>query len=340
MASAITLFTHLKIPLEEIVKATNNFDDVYVIGGGGFGKVYRGQLLVSGKMVNIAARRFDGNHRRQGDVEFWTEITMLSSLKHENIVSLVGFCDENGEKIIINKDEATRGSLSMYLSDPTTLTWIQRLKICVGVARALRCIHNGEGGRSDSVIHRNINSSTVLLDAEFEAKLSGFEYSIKQSVNRMGRVVLSEAVGTKGYMDPSILKTGGVSHKSDIFSFGVVLCEVLCGRKAFIPNHVDNRFLAPLFRVHYENNGSLNHIIHPDLRVQMSRQSLTRFSRVAYSCLENRLHRPEMNEIVIELEKSLELQQQLGNMCSGCRGGDNNSGGDDGNCGVDGGDDI
>nr|XP_043612054.1 uncharacterized protein LOC122583743 [Erigeron canadensis] len=312
MASTVTPFAHLQIPLEEVVKATNNFDDEYIIGEGGFGKVYRGQLLVSGaEIVNIAARRLDPKHHRQGSVEFWTEITVLSSLKHDNIVSMIGFCDENGEKIIINKDEATKGSLSMYLSDPTTLTWIQRLKICVGVARALRCIHNGEGGRSDSVIHRNINSSTVLLDAKFEAKLSGFELSIKQPVNRKDQVVISEAIGTKGYMDPSIKKKGGVSHKSDIYSFGVVLCEILCGRKAFIPDHVDDSFLAPLFISHFEN-GSLNDVIHPDLRPQMSRQSLTWFSREAYSCLnKDRAQRPKMDDIVVAIEKALELENLI-----------------------------
>nr|XP_043612009.1 uncharacterized protein LOC122583696 [Erigeron canadensis] len=306
MTSTIPSLERLQIPLEEVVKATNNFDDNYVIGKGDFGKVYRGQLLVSGEMVNIAARRLDPKRRRQGDVEFWTEISVLSSLKHENIASLIGFCDENGEKIIINKDEATRGSLSMYLSDPTTLTWIQRLKICVGVARALRYIRNSEG-RGYSVIHRNINSFTVLLDDNLDAKLSGFEYSIKQSVDRMDRVVLSDAIAPKGYKDPSILKTGGVSHKSDIYSFGVVLCEMLCGRKAFIPD-AENRFLAILFRIQYEKR-SLNDIILPDLRHQMTQKSLTEISRAAYCCLkENRLQRPKMDDIVIELEKALELE--------------------------------
>nr|XP_043612055.1 putative serine/threonine-protein kinase receptor [Erigeron canadensis] len=308
MASTIiTTLKHLQIPLEEVVKATNNFDEDNVIGGGDFGKVYRGQLSVSGEMVNIAARRLDPKHRG-GGVEFWTEISVLSSLKHENILSLIGFCDENGEKIIINKDEATKGSLSMYLSDPTTLTWIQRLNICVGVARALRYIHNGEG-RGYSVIHRNINSSTILLDDNWEAKLSGFEYSIKQSVTRMDLVVLSEAIGTTGYMDPSIVKTGGVSQKSDIFSFGVVLCEILCGRKAFIPDvGVDDRLLAPLFVSHYDKR-SLNDIMLPD---HMTEASLIGFSNAAYSCLkEDRAQRPKMNDIVIELQKALEFQQQL-----------------------------
>nr|XP_043612067.1 uncharacterized protein LOC122583758 [Erigeron canadensis] len=308
MASTIPALTRLQIPLEEVKKATEDFDEKHVIARGGFGKVYKGQLSVSGKTVNIAARRLDPEIGSRVNFEFVTEINTLSSLEHENILSLVGFCDENGEKIIINEREATRGSLSMHLSKPT-LTWIQRLKICVGVARALRYIHNDEGGRGSSMIHRNINSYTVLLDSKLEAKLSGFEFSKPQSVNDMDRDVRSDPIGITGYMDPSIKETKGVTHKSDIYSFGVVLCEILCGRKAFLPDaDADNRYLAPLFRIHYDN-GSLNDIIHPDLRHQMTQKSLAEFSQVAYSCLEEKKEkRPKVNDIVVALEKALELE--------------------------------
>ncbi|XP_071739512.1 uncharacterized protein [Rutidosis leptorrhynchoides] len=222
MASTITTFSHLKIPLEDILEATNNFDDKKVIGHGGLGKVYKGRILRSGKRVTIAARRLDSKHKH--GIEFLTEISVLSTLKHENIVSFIGFCDEKGEKVIVNKHEA-KGSLVMHLSNPI-LTWVQRLRICVGVARALSYIHKGNT-RGYSIIHRNINSSTILLDRNFEPKLSGFEYSINHSIHRMDEVLLSEAIGTTGYMDPEIEKTGGVTHKSDIYSFGVVLWEKL-----------------------------------------------------------------------------------------------------------------
>lgn len=307
MASSIKEFAHLQIPLEDVLKATNNFDDRNIIGDGDFGKVYKGQLLLSGKLVKIAVRRLNGKHR-QGYIEFWTEISVLSLLKHENLVSIIGFCDENNEKIIINNYSA-KGSLVAHLSKPR-LTWIQRLRICVGVARALSYIHN-EDGRSYSVIHRNINSSTILLDNKFVPRLSGFEYSVKYSVYRKEQVLLSDAIGTTGYMDPANGKTGGVTHKSDIYSFGVVLWEILCRRKAFIPNEEeDKRFLASLATLHYENK-TLNDIIQPDLRKQMAPESLTHFSKTAYSCLkDDRLQRPDMNPIVHELENALELQMQ------------------------------
>ncbi|GKE07211.1 protein kinase-like domain, concanavalin A-like lectin/glucanase domain protein, partial [Tanacetum coccineum] len=101
MSTSITQFNHLRIPLEEILKATNNFSENNIIGKGGLGNIYKGQLLRSGELINVSAKRLDHN-QEQGDVEFWREISILSSLKHPNIVYLIGFCDEEGEKIIIN----------------------------------------------------------------------------------------------------------------------------------------------------------------------------------------------------------------------------------------------
>nr|GEU71765.1 kinase-like domain,concanavalin A-like lectin/glucanase domain protein [Tanacetum cinerariifolium] len=249
MASTITEFADLQIPLEDIVKATNNFADENIIGRGGFGYVYEGKLLVSGKLLDISARRLDRSHG-QGDVEFWTEISMLSSLKHQLIVFMIGFCDEKSEKVIIYRYYAN-GSLSMHLTDPT-FTWSEKFKICATVAEAIDYIHTPDKERSYRVIHHAISSSTILLDKDWEPYLSGFEYSIKHSVDRKNQTLLSEAIDTRGYIDPAIEKTGGVTHKSDVYSFGVVLFKVLCGRRAFIPNE-DNRFLAQLAKSHYEN---------------------------------------------------------------------------------------
>ncbi|MFS7990548.1 putative protein kinase RLK-Pelle-CrRLK1L-1 family [Helianthus anomalus] len=233
---------------------------------------------------------------------------MLSDLKHPHIVSIVGFCDEQHEKIIVTTYEAKNGSLKEHLNNPN-LTWTQRLKICVGVARALSYLHYDEG-RGYGVIHLNINSSTILLDENWEPKLSGFKVSIKQSLNRMDQVVLSEPIGTIGYLDPETGKTKGVTCKSDIYAFGVVLSEILCGRRAYIRNDA-NRLLAPLVMHHYENETLLD-IIHLHLKNQMSRyqisiSSLRIYSETAYCCLkEERAHRPRMLNIVNELEKALE----------------------------------
>ncbi|KAJ0735577.1 putative protein kinase RLK-Pelle-CrRLK1L-1 family [Helianthus annuus] len=302
MTTTITKFAHLQIPLEDVVKATDNFHHDNIIGRGGLGHVYKGQLQRSGELIKISVLRLDSKHGG-GIVEFWTEVSMLSDLKHPNIVSIVGFCDEKDEKIIVTMYEAKNGSLKEHLNNPN-LTWMQRLKICVGVARALSYLHYDQS-RGYGVIHLNINSSTILLNENWEPKLSGFKVSIKQSLNRMDHVILSEPIGTIGYLDPEIGKTKGVTCKSDVYAFGVVLFEILCGRRAYIKNEA-NMFLARFAKYHYENR-TLYDIIHHDLWNQIFPGSLRKYSKTAYSCLkEDRVQRPNMLNVVDELEKALE----------------------------------
>ncbi|XP_024984270.1 uncharacterized protein LOC112520203 [Cynara cardunculus var. scolymus] len=302
-------YVHLQIPLQDIASATNNFAIENLVGKGEFGKFYKGQLILrSGheSLINIVARRLDrsngGRHEYIKD-QFWTEISMLFRLKHQNLVSFVGFCDEDGEKIVITK-YAVNGSLDKYLNSPT-LTWMQRLRICVDAARALNYIHY-DTRHNFRVIHRNIKSSTILLDENWDARLSGFELS---TATRRQRFVLSPVCGTFGYLDPVHTETGSVTQKSDVYAFGVVLFEVLCGRKAQIYSK-DNRpeYLAPLATKHYEDK-SLDEIIDPDLRKQMDRQSLSIFSHTAYQCLNRqRAQRPNMEDVVKTLEKASQLQ--------------------------------
>ncbi|KAJ0811020.1 putative protein kinase RLK-Pelle-CR4L family [Helianthus annuus] len=226
------LFAEYKRPLEEIVKATNHFSEENLIREGGFGKIYKGNLVLPEKTTEIVARRLHYDYG-QDDFQFWNEISMLVSLKHDSLVTFIGFCDEEGEKIIINAHEVNE-SLDKHLSN-LDLTWLQRLKICVDVARALSYIHCDDG-RESSVIHRNIKSSKILLDEKWKPKLSGFELSKATTKARKHRLSLAERSGTIGYVDPTYEKTGFVSHKSDVYSFGVVLFEVLCGRRAFVPD--------------------------------------------------------------------------------------------------------
>ncbi|GJS27030.1 kinase-like domain, phloem protein 2-like protein [Tanacetum coccineum] len=302
MSSRIHDLAHLKIPLESVLSATNNFDDTNVIGSCGYEKRHTGQLSWSGELIKITARRFNKDEHEM----FWTEVSMLSSLKHQNLVSLLGFCDENGEKIIITRHEKM-GSLSNHLSDATLLTWVQRLKISVGLAHALSYIHYDEP-HVFSVIHRDISSPAVVLNDNFEPKLSFFERSMKiEASERHHSFHTSQAWSRKGYTDPTYEKTKSVNHKMDVYSFGIVLFELLCGRESIIADDI-NKCLAPAAILLYKEK-KLNEIVDWDLWKQMDSQSFDMFSEIAYECLnEEESQRPSIDEIVPRLEKVLELQ--------------------------------
>ncbi|GJU65028.1 kinase-like domain, phloem protein 2-like protein [Tanacetum coccineum] len=294
------------MPLEDIEYATNYFDEKNFIGEGGFGKRYTGQLLWSGKLIDITAQRLSNEEWDEKEQKFWTEILMISCLKHENVVSIVGFCNEVGAETIIYKHGST-WRLDNYLSDATLLTWVIRLKISVNVAHAISYIHYDES-REFSVIHRNIRSETVLVKVDWEPKLSGFEHSMKINATERHHSFHTDSVWSrKGYTDPTCLETNIGNHKSDIYSFGILLFELLCGRKS-VSDDQDNKYLAPVAIFHYREK-ILDGIIDPVLWKQMNPRSLNIFAQTAYECLnEEQSQRPNMDQIVTRLQKALELQ--------------------------------
>ncbi|GJV28595.1 kinase-like domain, phloem protein 2-like protein [Tanacetum coccineum] len=301
-------FAHLKVPLQNILSTTNNFAEENVMREYGVIKEYKGQLLWSGELIDITARRLKKELTDREQL-FWMEISMLSNLKHKNVVSLVGFCDENSEKIIIIRNETTRGMLIEYLSDSMMLTWVRRLEICVGVAHALSYIHY-DVPRDFSVIHRLISSSRVLLNDGWEPKLCEFEDSMKIKASQRHHSFHTNRVkGVNGHADPTYLETNRVSHKSDMYSFGIVMFELLCGRESIIDSDTNN-YLAPLAATRYREK-RLDEIIDWDLWKQMDSQSFNIFAEIAYECLdEERSQRPNIDDIVPRLEKALESARE------------------------------
>ncbi|XP_071719532.1 receptor-like protein kinase HERK 1 [Rutidosis leptorrhynchoides] len=252
--SILNGFAHLQIPLKDVQSATNNFLDESLIGQGGFGKIYKGKLFHHEQLIDIVARKLDG----LGSKEFWRVISMLSSLRHQNLVHFVGFCYENNEMILVNKYEAN-GSLDRYIGDPITLTWMQRLQIRVGVARAISYIHYDEA-RDFSIVHRNVRSSKILLDDSWQPKLAGFELSMRSTKAGRDLYLFAQPCGMKGYVDPKYIESSSVTHKSDVYSFGVVLFEVLCGKRAFMETEGSGLMLSGLVKSHFEN-GTLDDTI-------------------------------------------------------------------------------
>ncbi|XP_024963818.1 receptor-like protein kinase HERK 1 [Cynara cardunculus var. scolymus] len=267
-------FHHIKIQLEAITSATNNFSEDNCIGKGGFGEVYKGELIHSERQTVVAVKRLNRAFG-QGDPEFWKEIIMLSRYKHENIVSLLGFCDESGEKILVY-EYASKKSLDLYLNSED-LTWIQRLKICIGAARGLAYLHN-PGGTQQRVLHRDIKSSNILLDENWNARISDLGLSKFGPANQQITFLVSNAVGTIGYCDPVYVETGVLTKESDVYSFGVMLFEVLCGR---------------------------------NIKDEIKPRSLKAFTAIAYQCLKRDLEeRPLMTKVVRILERALQHQQE------------------------------
>nr|GEY61962.1 protein kinase, ATP binding site-containing protein [Tanacetum cinerariifolium] len=265
-------FEHLKISLEAIKSATKDFSKENCIGQGGFGEVYKGEIIHSMGKIVVALKRLNRKYG-QGDPEFWKEIIMLSSHKHENIISLLGYCDECGEKILVY-EYASNKSLDLYLHS-SELTWVRRLNICIGAARGLMSLHNAAGAQQ-RVLHRDIKSSNILLDENWNAKISDFA-------------------------------TGFLTKESDVYSFGVVLFEVLSGRFCFDKYKDSNyRCLVRLARKSYEHN-KLDEVIHSTIKDEISSDSLVMFTTIAYQCsmIESK-DRPLMTKVVKALEGALQ----------------------------------
>ncbi|MFS7928111.1 putative protein kinase RLK-Pelle-LRR-VIII-1 family [Helianthus anomalus] len=279
MQKVLEKFQHLKIQLEEITTATNNFNDK-PIGFGGFGKVYKGEVSHSKGRSMAAIKRLDPRHG-QGTTEFLKEITMLSDYKHENVISLLGFCCEGGEMILVY-ELASHGSLDHHLDSPH-LTWRQRLKIC--------------------------------LDDQWNAKVADLGLSIIGSANEQLSLIVTAAVGTVGYVDPVYWMTHTLSKESDVYSFGVVLFEVLCGRLCYTVDNKGHVVKAILTWIESYELNMLKDIIFENPNVEPMHQSvLKRFSGIAYQCLkESREDWPEMSEIVTELESALNIHELFQN---------------------------
>ncbi|XP_071701915.1 serine/threonine-protein kinase TIO-like isoform X1 [Rutidosis leptorrhynchoides] len=305
---------HLSIPFQLIKEATENFTTI--IGKGGYGPVYKGQISLSGQreLTTVAIKRLDTKISGQGLKEFLTEIRLLTRYKHPNLISLVGFCNQGPEKVLIY-EYAHRGSLDKYLrTSPDSacqLTWMQRLNICVDAARGLDHLHN-HVAEHERVIHRDIKSANVLLDNNWKAMIADFGLSRIGRANENDTFIYTNVVGTAGYVDPAYKCSGILTKESDVYSFGVVLFEVLCGRSCFYMDGVSKQRLLPQLAQTFYREETLDRIIDPILSEYMSTDSMKKFSRIAYQCLlGDRQGRPSMDVVLQQLEKALKLQEDV-----------------------------
>ncbi|XVF15324.1 hypothetical protein REPUB_Repub09cG0141900 [Reevesia pubescens] len=212
-----------KFTYHELSRATNSFSEAGKLGEGGFGGVYKG--LLSDSNAEVAVKRVSRGSK-QGKKEYISEVKIISRLRHRNLVQLLGWCHEKGELLLVY-ELLPNGSLDSHLfGGKMMLTWTVRYKIALGLASALLYLHEEW---EQCVVHRDIKSSNVMLDSNFNAKLGDF--GLARLVDHDLGSQTTVLAGTMGYLAPECVTTGKASKESDVYSFGVVALEIACGRK-------------------------------------------------------------------------------------------------------------
>ncbi|XP_074564050.1 serine/threonine-protein kinase PBL34-like [Curcuma longa] len=294
----------LQFTFQELKSATGNFRPDSILGEGGFGYVFKGWIEENGTTpakpgtgLTVAVKSLKPD-ALQGHREWVAEINFLGQLHHSNLVKLIGYCIEDDQRLLVY-EFMSRGSLENHLfRRALPLPWSSRMKIALGAAKGLAFLHSG----SDPVIYRDFKTSNVLLDAEYNAKLSDFGLA-KAGPQGDKTHVSTRVVGTYGYAAPEYVMTGHLTSKSDVYSFGVVLLEILTGRRSVDkkrPSGEQN--LVAWARSYLGGRRRLYQIIDPRLEFNYSIKGVQKVAKIAYYCLskDSKL-RPSMEEVVKDL---------------------------------------
>ncbi|XP_058180559.1 probable L-type lectin-domain containing receptor kinase S.5 [Rhododendron vialii] len=218
--------TPREFQFKDLKKATNNFDKKNKLGQGGFGVVYRGHL--KNENLEVAVKRFS-RETVKGQDDFLAELTIINRLRHKHLVPLLGWCHKKGELLLVY-DYMPNGSLDTHLFtktlDKKPLSWDLHYQIISGVALALHYLHNEYDQR---VVHRDIKPSNIMLDSDFNARLGDFGLARALDKEKTSYTEAGGVVGTLGYIAPECFHTGKATQQSDVYAFGVVLLEIVCG---------------------------------------------------------------------------------------------------------------
>ncbi|CAM0879579.1 unnamed protein product [Alopecurus aequalis] len=308
-AAATAVIPNYRFPFAVLQEATLDFNDSLVVGEGGFGKVYAAVLPDGTK---VAVKRASPQSR-QGAREFRTEIDLLSGLRHRHLVSLVGYCDERDEMILLY-EYMEHGSLRSRLygrggAAVPVLSWAQRLEACAGAARGLLYLHTSA---AKPVIHRDVKSSNILLDSGLTAKVADF--GLSRDGPLLDETHVSTAVkGSYGYVDPEYCRTKRLTAKSDVYSFGVVLLEALCARPVVDRRLPRRMALLVEWGLHWQGKGQLEKIIDRRIAGEVRPAALTKYGETVARCLAERgADRPTMEDVVWNLQFVMRLQQADG----------------------------
>ncbi|XP_039116189.1 proline-rich receptor-like protein kinase PERK1 [Dioscorea cayenensis subsp. rotundata] len=292
---------------DELVRATDGFSEANLLGQGGFGYVHKG-ILPNGKEIAIKQLKTGSV---QGDREFQAEVRIISRVHHKNLVTLVGHCDSDGQRLLVYEFVPNR-TLEFHLhvcsgKDQPTMDWPTRLKIALGSARGLAYLHED---CHPKIIHRDIKAANILLEYNFEAKVADFGLARLTSDNNTH--ISTRVMGTFGYLAPEYASSGKLTDKSDVFSFGVMLLELITGRRPVDSTYsfMDDSLVdwaRPLMTRAIED-GDCTPLIDPKLGDKYNYVEVARMVACAAACVRHSAkRRPRMGMVVRTLEGDASL---------------------------------
>ncbi|KAK4280886.1 hypothetical protein QN277_012445 [Acacia crassicarpa] len=297
-------FSKSTFTYEELVRATDGFSDANLLGQGGFGYVHKG-ILPNGKEVAIKQLKAGSG---QGEREFQAEVEIISRVHHRHLVSLVGYCITGHQRLLVY-EFVPNNTLEFHLHGKgrPTMDWPTRLKIALGSAKGLAYLHED---CHPKIIHRDIKAANILLDFKFEAKVADFGLAkFSPDVNTH---VSTRVMGTFGYLAPEYASSGKLSDKSDVFSFGVMLLELITGRRPVDTTHtfMDDSLVEwarPLLIRALEEH-DFDSVVDPRLKDEYDVNEMTRMVACGAVCTRHSArHRPKMSQVVRALEGDMSL---------------------------------
>ncbi|KQJ83428.1 hypothetical protein BRADI_5g14880v3 [Brachypodium distachyon] len=289
----------LNLSLEQVIKLTRNFSPALMIGESYFGKAYRVDLQDG---LVVAIKRARKEHFASLHAEFRNEIALLKKIEHRNLVQLLGYIDKGNERIVITEFVAN-GTLRDHLDGQhgLVLGFGQRLEIAIDVAHGLTYLHLYA---EKPIIHRDVKSSNILLTEGFRAKVADFGFARIGSTEPGQSVIQTDVKGTAGYVDPEYLRTNYLTVKSDVFSYGILLLEILSGRRPIEVNRGAREKITVRWAFEKYNKGDVQSILDPMLTESVNEDILNKTFDVMFQCVApTRADRPPMKEVVEKLWK-------------------------------------
>ncbi|XP_038874489.1 protein NSP-INTERACTING KINASE 2-like isoform X2 [Benincasa hispida] len=279
----------------ELQNATHNFSSKNLVGKGGFGNVYRGYLQDG---TIIAVKRLKDGNAMRGEIQFQTEVEMISLAVHRNLLRLYGFCMTETERLLVYP-YMSNGSVATRLKAKPALDWGTRKRIALGAARGLLYLHEQ---CDPKIIHRDVKAANILLDDFCEAVVGDF--GLAKLLDHRDSHVTTAVRGTVGHIAPEYLSTGQSSEKTDVFGFGILLLELISGQRALEFGKAANQkgaILDWVKKIHQEKK--LEMLVDKDLKSNYDLIELEEIVRVALLCIQYLpSHRPKMSEVVRMLE--------------------------------------